>query len=109
MIKAGLLAWLRFLPMGEISFPGWGILCLVIGLAGAFYAVAVGLTQDDPKTVLAYSSVSQMGIMMIGLGAGMMNAEAWPACLTALLIYSLHHGLVKGGLFCRHSPMDMAL
>lgn len=99
MIKAGLLAWLRFLPMGEISFPGWGILCLVIGLAGAFYAVAVGLTQDDPKTVLAYSSVSQMGIMMTGLGAGMMNAEAWPACLTALLIYSLHHGLVKGGLF----------
>jgi len=99
MIKAGLLAWLRFLPLGEGSFPEWGVLCVVIGLAGAFYAVAVGLAQDDPKTLLAYSSVSQMGILTIGVGVGLMKGEAWPICLSAISAYGLHHGLTKGALF----------
>jgi formate hydrogenlyase subunit 3/multisubunit Na+/H+ antiporter MnhD subunit len=108
MIKAGLLAWLRFLPLGEGSFPEWGVLCVAIGLAGALYAVAVGLPQDDPKTVLAYSSVSQMGILTIGLGVGLMEGEAWPVCLSAISVYSLHHGLTKGALFLGVGVADAA-
>lgn len=111
MIKAGLLGWLRFLPLGEVAQPGWGDLCLVAGLAAAFYGVAVGLAQDNPKTVLAYSSISQMGFMTVGVGVGLSAPEAWSATLAAILLYALHHSLAKGALFLgvgitRSAPQD---
>lgn len=99
MIKAGLLGWMRFLPLGEASLPEWGWLCISAGLFGAFYGVAIGLFQDDKKTILAYSSISQMGIMIMGIGIGLLRAEAWPVVMTALLIYALHHAFAKGALF----------
>ena len=99
MIKAGLLGWLRFLPLGETALPGWSSLCMVAGLIAAFYGVIVGLTQDNPKTVLAYSSISQMGFMTVGVGIGFSAPDAWPGTLTAIVLYALHHGLAKGALF----------
>jgi formate hydrogenlyase subunit 3/multisubunit Na+/H+ antiporter MnhD subunit len=99
MIKAGLLGWLRFLPLGLVALPGWGALLVVMGLAAAFFGVAVGVTQRDPKTTLAYSSISQMGIINVGVGLGLMAPEHWPLALGACLVYALHHGLAKGALF----------
>lgn len=99
MIKAGLLGWLRFLPLGHISLPGWGWLCVALGLFGAFYGVLAGVLQGEKKTILAYSSVSQMGIMTAGIGIGLVSAEAWPAALAAVLVYALHHAFAKGALF----------
>ena len=99
MIKAGLLAWLRFLPLGEGAFPGWGLVCLVAGLTAAFGGVALGLAQSQAKTVLAYSSISQMGLMTGALGLGLFFPEAWPSVLAALCLYALHHGLAKTALF----------
>jgi len=99
MIKAGLLGWLRFLPLGEVNLDGWGALLIVIGLGSAFFGVLIGVTQRDPKVALAYSSISQMGIINVALGAGLMEPQAWPAGLLAALIYALHHGLAKGSLF----------
>jgi formate hydrogenlyase subunit 3/multisubunit Na+/H+ antiporter MnhD subunit len=99
MIKAGLFAWLYFLPLGEGSFPGWGLILIVAGLSAAFYGVAIGLTQDNPKTQLAYSSISQMGGMTVAVGIGLAQAEAWPAALTAVLLFALNHSLGKGALF----------
>lgn len=99
MIKAGLLGWLRFLPLGAEARPDWGALLLGLGLAGAFFGVAVGVTQRNPKTVLAYSSISQMGLITVALGAGLLAPEHWPAARTAVLLYALHHGLAKGALF----------
>lgn len=99
MIKAGLLGWLRFLPLGEAALPAWGATFVGMGLAAAYYGVAVGLTQDHPKSVLAYSSVSQMGLMTVGVGVGLSAPSAWPAALIAVQLYALHHGLNKGALF----------
>lgn len=99
MIKAGLLGWLRMLPLGEAALPGWGEAFLVLGLGAAFYGVAVGLTQRDPKTLLAYSSVSQMGLMTVAVGLGLLTPQAWPAMLPVVLFYALHHALSKGALF----------
>jgi len=99
MIKVGLLGWLRFLPLGEVALPTWGGLCLAAGLLAAFYGVAVGLTQDNPKTVLAYSSISQMGFMTLAVGMGLVAPEVWPMTLGAVLLYALHHALAKGALF----------
>jgi len=99
MIKAGLLGWLRLLPLGETALLQWGEVFMLLGLAAAFYGVVVGLTQRNPKTVLAYSSISQMGIITIAVGLGLSAPSAYPLILTVITLYALHHGLNKGALF----------
>lgn len=99
MIAAGLLGWLRVLPLGETALPEWGAVMITAGAVAAFYATLVGLMQSNPKTVLAYSSVSKMGVMTIGIGLGLVAPDSWPLLLSAILIYALHHGLAKGALF----------
>jgi formate hydrogenlyase subunit 3/multisubunit Na+/H+ antiporter MnhD subunit len=99
MIKAGLVGWMRLLPLGELELPEWGTALAVIGLFTACYGVLAGLPQREAKTVLAYSSVSQMGVMTMLIGFGLANPEHWSLLCAALLIYMVHHCLVKGGLF----------
>lgn len=99
MIKAGLLGWMRFLPVGEASFPQWGSLCLIVGCLTAICAAVIGVTQSNAKSVLAYSSISQMGVLTLGLGAGLLVPEAWPTIMPAMLVYALHHSFSKGCLF----------
>jgi formate hydrogenlyase subunit 3/multisubunit Na+/H+ antiporter MnhD subunit len=98
MIKAGLLGWLRLLP-GDLSIPGVGGTLLVVGVVTALYGVVVGVAQDDPKTVLAYSSVSQMGNMAIGASILLLAPAAAPIALAAVVLHALHHGVAKGALF----------
>jgi len=98
MIKAGLLGWLRFLPEDQ-AIPLLGGALVGIGALGALYGVAVGLAQEDPKTVLAYSSVSQMGSMAIGVGVLILAPPLAGVLLPAIALYALHHGLAKGALF----------
>ncbi len=99
MINAGLLGWLRFLPLGQVALPEWGFLCIALGLAAAVYGVLLALCQENAKTTLAYSSISQMGIMTIGVGLGMVAPESWSLCLSAILVYALHHAFAKSALF----------
>ncbi len=99
MLKAGLLGWLRFLPLGVEAQPAAGALLMAAGLAALFYGVAVGLAQRDAKVLLAYSSVSQMGFMTLGVGAGLAAPGLWPLLLPAVGLYALHHALAKSALF----------
>lgn len=100
MIKAGLLGWLRFLPTGvDISLPGWAGLFIVLGMSAAFYGVVLGLGQQNVKTVLAYSSISQMGLMTMMVGCGLLVPRLWPQVMAAVSLYALHHGLAKTSLF----------
>ncbi len=99
MLNAGLLGWLRFLPLGQEQLMGWGEICLLAGLFAAFYGVAVGLTQRNPRVLLAYSSISQMGLMIIIISAGFISPDTWPLAQAAVLVYAAHHSLAKGALF----------
>jgi formate hydrogenlyase subunit 3/multisubunit Na+/H+ antiporter MnhD subunit len=99
MIKAGLLGWLRFLPLGLDDLRTWGVIIVAVSLTAAFFGVLIGLTQDDPKTTLAYSSISQMGLINSIIGVGLAAPGAWPVALAGCLVYVLHHGLMKGALF----------
>ncbi len=99
MVKAGLIGWWRFLPLGEVVLIEVGVALLVLGFGGAFLAVIIGLVQHNPKRLLAYSTISQMGILAAGVGAGLLVPELWPILSVALLIYAVHHGLAKGALF----------
>ncbi len=99
MIKAGLLGWLRLLPLGEVVLLWWGETFMLLGVLAAFYAVGIGLTQRDPKTLLAYSSISQMGILTMAVGVGLTRPGDYPSIIAVISLYALHHALNKGALF----------
>ena len=95
-VKAGVIGLIRFLPF-EAALPGWGDALVVFGFVSAFYGVAIGITQRNPKAVLAYSSISQMGVIAVVLGMGLAAADKGAALDAAF--YAAHHVLVKGALF----------
>ena len=86
IVKAGLAGFWLFLPPGAFAEG-----LVVLGLAGAFTAALWGVTQINPKAVLAYSTVSQMGLMLALIGGGVAPLS--------VAFYALHHGLAKGALF----------
>jgi formate hydrogenlyase subunit 3/multisubunit Na+/H+ antiporter MnhD subunit len=94
--KAGVIGLLRFLPL-DATLPDWGVALATVGLLSAFYGVALGITQANPKTVLAYSSVSQMGLVATVLGMGLAAGDGGAMMGTAF--YAAHHVLAKGALF----------
>jgi formate hydrogenlyase subunit 3/multisubunit Na+/H+ antiporter MnhD subunit len=99
MIKAGLLGWMQFLPLGNVSMPSLGTVFIFTALGSAFFAAVAGVFQGNPKTVLAYSSISQIGIISTGIGIAIIAPETWPQMAPAVAFYALHHGLAKGALF----------
>ncbi|MBO9648679.1 MAG: hypothetical protein J7605_09215 [Variovorax sp.] len=96
VVKASVIALVRFLPL-DVAMPDFGHALAVVGLFGALYGVLVGITQLNPKTVLAYSSVSQMGFVVAVIGMGLAAGD--DATPMAAAFYATHHLLVKGSLF----------
>ncbi len=103
MIKAGLLGWLNVLPLGESGLAPELVLLgqamMALGLAAAFGAALYGVWQRHPKAVLAYSSISQMGMLTALVGTGLTVPQAWLLLLPGLVLFAAHHALAKGALF----------
>lgn len=96
MIKVGLLGALRFMPPDGFGIASDGL--VLLGCATAVFGVAVGVLQTNPKTVLGYSSISQMGLITVGVAVAA-DASAFDAAVAATLVFALHHGLAKAALF----------
>lgn len=96
LVKAGVIGLIRFLPF-ESALPFWGGLLAVAGILTAYGGAALGIAQQRPKTILAYSTVSQMGLVAALMGAGLAAGDASAPGLAAY--YGVHHTLVKGALF----------
>lgn len=95
IVKAGVIGLIRFLPV-EAALPDWGGTLATAGLLTAYWGVAIGITQSNPKTVLAYSTVSQMGLVATVLGMGLAGGGG---AGMAGAFYAAHHVLAKGALF----------
>jgi len=95
-VKAGIIGFIRFLPFST-AMPEWGEALAAAGLFSAFYGVVIGITQKNPKTILAYSSISQMGLLAAALGMGLAAGDTGAA--PGISFSAMHHVLVKGGLF----------
>jgi multicomponent Na+:H+ antiporter subunit A len=91
-VKAGVYLVARLHSLGPWPIA-WQTLLIWIGtltlLVGALYA----MVQSDIKRLLAFSTVSQIGYMMFGLGL------STPLGIAAGLLHCLNHGIFKGGLF----------
>ena len=99
MIKAGLFGIISAVPLGVVALPDHGAAVMAAGMITIFAALLLGVQQDNAKPVLGFSSVSQMGIIALGLGAGLMTPGAWPALLPVLVFLAAHHAMAKGALF----------
>jgi len=102
-IKMGIYGLVRFsgwLPTPEAA--GWVVAGL--GVTSAVLGVAFALGQHDLKRLLAYHSVENIGIILIGLGFGMVafrtGHSTWGSlALAGGLLHVWNHGLFKGLLF----------
>lgn len=101
MVTAGIFLVCRLAPLFELT-PITLTVIAWVGAATALFAATIGLAQRDIKKVLAYSTVSQLGYMVLGLGAGGFAAgffhvftHAWFKALLFLgagsVIHALHH------------------
>ncbi|MBB0243265.1 DUF4040 domain-containing protein [Streptomyces alkaliphilus] len=92
MVKAGIYLLMRFsgLFAGEAA---WSAALLIIGLASAVFGAAWALRQHDLKRLLAYSTVSQLGLLTAAIGVGT------PTALSAAILHTLAHALFKATLF----------
>jgi len=73
MVTAGVYMTARSWPI-LIHAPAAMDAIAVIGIATAFFAATIGLAQNDIKKVFAYSTVSQLGYMFVGVGCGAFSA-----------------------------------
>lgn len=107
MINAGLYGLTRTLgllaPAGAAP-EWWGWALLLLGLSTGLMGILKAAAQSNLKRLLAYSSVESMGLMVLGLGAGLVgqaNGNAWIAVLGfgGALLHMCNHAAFKGLLF----------
>ena len=94
LLKMGTYGFVRFsLPMFPDASVYFMIPVAIIALIMIVYTALVAYAQEDMKQVIAYSSVSHMGVIVLGTFA--MNSEG----ITGSLFLMLSHGIVSGALF----------
>jgi len=105
LITAGIYGLFRVCAFG-LGTPEihWGLTVMGIGTLSAILGVLYALAQSDLKRLLAYSTIENSGIMLLGLGAGMTllalnRHELAVVAICASLLHVLNHAAFKGLLF----------
>ena len=97
VVKVGIIGLIRFLPLSEAA-AGLGLRAHGGRLRDRVLRASRSASRSAiPKAVLAYSSVSQMGVVAAVLGMGLAAGDATAGMAAAF--YASHHVLVKGALF----------
>ena len=99
MVTAGVYMTARSWPI-LIHAPAAMDVIAVIGIATAFFAATIGLAQNDIKKVFAYSTVSQLGYMFVGVGCG---------AFSAAIYHLMTHAFFKALLFLGSGSVIHAL
>lgn len=102
MVAAGVYMVARLMPIFETSHIALDVV-LLIGAITALLAATIALVQNDIKKVMAYSTISQLGYMMIGLGAGAAAGTA------AGMFHLTTHAFFKALLFLTAGSVIHAL
>jgi NADH:ubiquinone oxidoreductase subunit 5 (subunit L)/multisubunit Na+/H+ antiporter MnhA subunit len=93
LVKIGVYAYARFFCATFQYAPAWGPLIMTVAAASAIVAAGAALIETDLKRIIAYSTISQIGFIFLGLAAGN------PIGFAGAMLYILMHGVAKGGLF----------
>jgi len=104
LLKTGVYALLRFaFPLFPHAARFFTPLLLVMGLAGIFYAGWIALAQEDLKRLVAYSSISHMGLIVVGIAVWNLTS------LSGSLIQMINHGITTSALFIMIGMLDERL
>ncbi|MBI4398018.1 MAG: hydrogenase 4 subunit B [Candidatus Omnitrophica bacterium] len=105
MIKTAIYGLLRFFFnfLGEIP-AWWGPVVLAVAMISTLLGILYALMEHDLKRLLAFSSIENIGIILLGVGMALLFAsmQQWPLAifsLTAALYHTLNHAAFKGLLF----------
>lgn len=99
VVKAGIFLLFRFSPAFH-DVAVWNVLLTVVGLVTVAVGGWLALTQSDVKKLMAFSTVSQLGLIVSAVGIGT------PLALTAGLLHVIAHALFKSGLFMMVGVID---
>jgi NADH-quinone oxidoreductase subunit L len=99
MVTAGVFMVARCAPLFSLSHTAMTVVA-VTGAVTAFFAATIGLVQNDIKRVIAYSTISQLGYMFLGLGVG---------AFAAGIFHLTTHAFFKGLLFLASGSVIHAL
>ena len=94
LLKMGGYGFIRFcLPLFPAAATAFAPLIAVLAVVGILYGALVAMVQPDIKRLVAYSSVSHLGLVMLGIFAGNL------AGLQGGILQMVNHGLTTGALF----------
>lgn len=96
LLKMGTYGFLRFaLPMfpDAVNDPTVRQLIIILAIVGIVYGAFLAMAQKDIKKLIAYSSISQLGLVMLGLFA--LNPDG----INGAVLQMINHGISTGGLF----------
>jgi NADH-quinone oxidoreductase subunit L len=99
MVTAGVFMVARCAPLFSLSHTAMTVVAVVGGVT-AIFAATIGLVQNDIKRVIAYSTISQLGYMFMGLGVG---------AFAAGIFHLTTHAFFKGLLFLASGSVIHAL
>lgn len=104
MIKVGIYGIVRMLTMLGPPPAWWGWLLLALGASSGVLGVLFALAQHDLKRLLAYHSVENIGIILVGIGAGVIGLATGTMALAVIgfgagLLHVINHSIFKGLLF----------
>ena len=115
MIKVAVYGLVRVLVDWLGVLPLWfGVLVLALGALSAVGGVVYALFQHDLKRLLAFHSIENVGIIVLGLGACLLlrarGADTWAAfALAAALLHTLNHAVFKSLLFLGAGAFERAV
>lgn len=105
MVKVGIFGIVKVgVDLLHATTAWWGILVLAIGAISAVLGVLYALTEQDIKRLLAYSTVENVGIILMGVGVSMIGVAMKQPVLAVLgmlgaMYHTLNHAMFKGLLF----------
>lgn len=104
MIKLGVYGILRIMTFLGPPAGWWGPVLMTIGFSGAILGVSMAVLQRDLKRVLAYSSIENVGLIMLALGVGVWGLTSGHPVVAILglaggLLHIWNHSLIKGLMF----------
>ncbi len=109
LLKLGAYGFLRILmPILPSAFAAWGFLIVALGVISIVYGAFVCMAQSDLKRLIAYSSVSHMGYVLLGLGAAgvalsgtvpFFDKNSAALAMDGAMLQMFNHGIITGALF----------